>query len=64
MVFSKQNAGKWVASKDGKVVAATRSLDVLLKKVDARRDRESLRFDLVPPPSFFAGSLLSWSSPT
>lgn len=55
MVFSKRNAGKWVASKDGKVVVATRSLKEMLKKVDRRPDRDVLKFDLVPPSAFFAG---------
>lgn len=55
MVFSKRNAGKWVASKDGKVVAATPSLKGLLQKVNRRRDRDALKFDLVPPSKFFAG---------
>lgn len=55
MIFSKKNAGKWVASKDEKVVATSHALKTLVKKVEERKDKESLRFDLVPPHSFFAG---------
>jgi hypothetical protein len=55
MIFSKKNAGKWVASKDGKVIATSKKLPVLMKKVETRKDREAIGFDLVPPQQFFAG---------
>jgi hypothetical protein len=55
MIFSKQNAGKWVASKDGAVVASTKKLDALIKKVEKRTDFKNIRFDLVPKTSYFAG---------
>ncbi len=64
MIFSKKNAGKWVASKDGKVVAAAAKLETLVKKVEARKDHTSVRFDLVPPQQYFAGSCRLWSSRT
>ena len=56
MIFSKKNAGKWVASKGEKVVATSTALKTLVKKVEARKDKASIRYDLVPPHSFFAGT--------
>lgn len=56
MIFSKKNAGKWVASKGEKVIATSRKLDSLMKKVETRKDRDTLRFDLVPTHSYFAGT--------
>lgn len=58
MIFSKKNAGKWVASKGDKVVAVASSLDAVVKKVETRKDRDAVRFDLVPPAQFFAGLVL------
>ncbi len=55
MIFSRKNAGKWVASKDGKVVAATVKLPALMKKVEKRKDKDAIRFDLVPKQPYFAG---------
>ena len=55
MIFSRKNAGKWVASKDGKVIAATTELPSLVKKVEKRRDKDAIRFDLVPPRPYLAG---------
>jgi hypothetical protein len=52
MIFSKDNAGKWVASKGGKVIASTRKLPDLVKTVEKRKDRAAIRFDLVPPAPF------------
>ncbi len=52
MVFSKKNAGKWVASKSGKVVATASKLEVLVRKIDTRKDKKSIRFDKVPPANF------------
>jgi hypothetical protein len=49
MIFSKKNAGKWVASKDGKVIAATGKLPNLMTKIVRRKDKDAIRFDLVPP---------------
>ena len=55
MVFTKKNAGKWVASKGNTVVATSKNLSTLVKKIDARTDKKAIRFDLVPPHSHFAG---------
>jgi hypothetical protein len=55
MVFSKRNAGKWVASKGERVIATSKTLSTLVKKVEARKDKAAIRFDLVPPHSYFAG---------
>ena len=55
MIFSKKNAGKWIASKDGKVIAATGKLPALMKKITKRKDKGAIRFDLVPPQPYFAG---------
>lgn len=52
MIFSRKNAGKWVASKDGEVVESANELKTLLKKVEQRTDRKSIRFDKVPPQAF------------
>ena len=54
MVFSKKNAGKWVASKDGKVLAAAPRLSTVLKKVK-RHKKGDIRLDLVPPTEYLAG---------
>jgi hypothetical protein len=55
MVFSKKNAGKWVASNGERVVATSKRLSTLVKKVDGRKDKAAIRFDLVPPHQHFAG---------
>jgi len=55
MIFSRKNAGKWVASKGEKVVATSKKLDVLVKKIDARKDKKSIRFDKVPQHLNFVG---------
>lgn len=55
MIFSRKNAGKWVASKSGRVISVANKLDTVLKKVDNRKDKASIRFDKVPPCNF-AGS--------
>lgn len=54
MVFSKKNAGKWVASKDGKVLAAHVRLSTVLQKVKSEK-KEDIRLDLVPKTKFLAG---------
>lgn len=56
MIFSKKNAGKWVASKKEKVIATAKELDVLIKKIEKREDRKSLQFDKVPS-GFFIGTM-------
>ena len=57
MIFSKKNAGKWVAIKDGKVVAAGAKLDNVMKKVQSRQDRAAIRFDRVPKQPYVAGAI-------
>lgn len=56
MIFSKKNAGKWVASKNGKVVESSKKLETLLKKVECRPDRKNIWFDLVPRGPFVGGN--------
>tara|TARA_Y100000310_G_scaffold99766_1_gene97629 strand:+ start:315 stop:506 length:192 start_codon:yes stop_codon:yes gene_type:complete len=56
MIFSKKNAGKWVASKNGKMVESSKKLETLLKKVEKRSDRKDIWFDKVPPMNFVGGS--------
>ena len=55
MIFSKKNAGKWVASKGEKVVATSKSLPTLMKKVNGREDKAAIRYDRVPQHPYFAG---------
>ena len=55
MIFSKKNAGKWVVSKDGKVLADDARLSRVLEKVKDR-DPESVQLDLVPKTPFLAGA--------
>ena len=52
MIFSRKNAGKWVASKNQKVVITASKLDTLMKRIEKRPDRQNLRFDKVPPSTF------------
>ena len=56
MIFSRKNAGKWVASKNNRVVDTSRSLNALMKKVASRQDKDDIVFDIVPKQSYFAGS--------
>lgn len=56
MIFSKENAGKWVASKNGKVVDSSKKLPALLKRVEKRDDRKKIWFDKVPPAPFIGGA--------
>jgi hypothetical protein len=56
MIFSRKNAGKWVASKNNKVVETSRSLNALVKKVASRKDKDDIVFDRVPNQPYFAGS--------
>jgi hypothetical protein len=55
MIFSKKNAGKWIASKGDTIIATAGSLQGLAKKVERRKDKKEVKFDLVPPAQFFAG---------
>jgi hypothetical protein len=56
MIFTLKNAGKWVASKDGRVIAAAGKLESVMKKVEQRSDKEVIRYDLVPSQPYFAGT--------
>lgn len=55
MIFSKKNAGKWVVSRKGKVLATDARLAGVLKKVKGQR-KEDIRLDLVPRTSVIAGA--------
>jgi len=55
MIFSRKNAGKWVASKKGRVVDTARKLETLLRRIEKRPDRKEIRFDKAPPTSLLAG---------
>ena len=55
MIFSRKNAGKWVASKGNKIVATNANLHVLMKKVQKRTDKNVIRYDLVPRAPFIGG---------
>jgi hypothetical protein len=59
MVFSKKNAGKWVASKDDKVIETDKSLENLVNKISDRKDKDRIVFARVPTNLFFAGSGVS-----
>ncbi len=54
MIFSKKNAGKWVASKGGKVLATDMKLSKVLKKVEKENQR-AIVLAFVPPTPFLAG---------
>ena len=54
MIYSKKNAGKWVASKDGKVLATDTSLSAVLRKVKRHR-KDDILLDRVPRTPFIAG---------
>jgi hypothetical protein len=54
MIYSKKNAGKWVASKNGKVLAADAKLSTVLKKVQAYK-KEDIRLDIIPTSEYIIG---------
>ncbi len=56
MIFSRKNAGKWVASKAGKVVDSSKKLETLLKRVEKREDRKAIWFDRIPSRPFVGGT--------
>ncbi|MEK7218670.1 MAG: hypothetical protein AAB728_04365 [Patescibacteria group bacterium] len=56
MVFSKKNAGKWVASRNGEVLATSVSLLSLLKRMGRRVDKKTIWYDKIPPAAFAGGS--------
>lgn len=46
--FTEEHAGKWVATRNHKVIDSSKSLDSLMKKVEKRKDQADVRFALVP----------------
>ena len=56
MIYNKKNAGKWVASKKGKVVATDPKLATVLQKVKKYK-KEDIRLHLVPPTPFIIGAV-------
>ncbi len=48
MKFLKTHAGKWVATKGEKVVAASTDFAKLRTKMNTRKDKEEICFNLVP----------------
>ena len=48
MRYTKAQAGKWVASKDDKVIASDVTLTKLMLKVKKRKDSKNLMYSLVP----------------
>ena len=56
MIFSRKNAGKWIASKDGRIVATGVKLNTLMRRIESREDRAQIRFDHVPKQPYFAGT--------
>jgi hypothetical protein len=62
MIFSRKNAGKWVACKGEQPVASAKNLRDLLKKVERRKDKADIRYTLVPRHPYIAvGPMqLSW----
>ena len=48
MIFSKKNAGRWVASKGKRVVATDLKLSPLVRKMEDRKDKDDIRYTLVP----------------
>lgn len=55
MIFCMENAGTWVASKGEKVVATGKTLTGVMRTVEARKNKASIRFDLVPKAQFLIG---------
>lgn len=55
MIFSKKNAGKWVASKNEKVVATDTKLAALITKVSSRKDKDTIGYTFVPLEQYFVG---------
>ena len=54
MKFDKKYLGKWVASKNDKVLAADKTLTKLMNKVKKEKDMEQIIFTLIPS-TYIAG---------
>ena len=48
MKFQAKYQGKWIAAKNGKIIADAGSLEKLMKKVKPKEDVSKLKFSLVP----------------
>lgn len=48
MKYTKQQAGKWVAVKENKVIATGKDFAPLQRKIVKRKDSADVRFSLVP----------------
>ncbi len=48
MKFTKEHAGKWVATKGENVIATDSGFQNLFKKMRTRKDRDQIAYDLVP----------------
>jgi len=48
MKFSLKHAGKWVAIRDNKIIADGKTLNKVMVKVEKEKDKEKLRYTLVP----------------
>jgi hypothetical protein len=54
MKFDKKYLGKWVASKDDKVIASDKTLTKLREKIGKKEIMEQIKFVLVPK-AYIAG---------
>lgn len=48
MKFTKDHAGKWVATKGKKVIDSGRSLKAVMGRMKKRKDADDVRYSLVP----------------
>jgi hypothetical protein len=48
MKYGKEHAGKWVVSKNDKIVASDKSFAKLQLKLIKRKDKKTLMYSLVP----------------
>lgn len=48
MEFGKNYSGQWVATKGEKIIVSGKNLRSLMGRVKKRKDRDSLRYSLVP----------------
>ncbi|MBU1123492.1 hypothetical protein KJ652_02785 [Patescibacteria group bacterium] len=48
MIFNKIHAGKWVATKEQKVIDSGRSLKALMVRMKKRKDQSGIRYSMVP----------------
>ena len=55
MKFDKTHAGKWVATKEAKVIDSGRSLKALMQRTGKRKDSAKVRYSLVPKGCMVGG---------